>query len=507
VPETTAEDLFRDAVESPRRPRVRRRRRYATGVLWLVAVLSLAGLAVLGAVVAVRQGWTLAPADVPLGPPFAELTPDELCTAYQEHARRQEEERNQARPSSPCKYADKILLIRGHLRGVVRRRDDGGFNVLLMDKTTVPHAVACMFAASDGPRLAALAMDRPLRIKGVCRGLFKGSNDAVTIIVLDHCSLVEPPQTGPEKEDKEPDPQSVSALKEYQFGEEFRVDDLLVTVVEVLNEGPFVGKYNGSFSPFNATLVHIRIKNTSGGKIAEWAGWQGKGEIEDEYGNKFKPRNLSGWSWLPDNTPDGWDGDFSTRIFPDKTYDNAAYYESIPATSKQGVVRLPLNGQIVKFRGRLGKKEALDHAKALAAKGGQVLEATNLVKAIANGSKTLKTDYPRGCTIRVTGSVYLKGNNRSDLVRSLGAYMIWLKCKDGSEAVCSTDDRELYNRVVSERGVLNSPVPEKPAVGSVITMQGTLDNDNFAGDKIQLRISKATEIGGPKAADEPKVER
>ena len=169
-------------------------------------------------------------------------------------------------------------------------------------------------------------------------------------------------------------------------------------------------------------MVVLSIQNTGKGKIAEWAGWQGKGVLEDEHGNKFKPLDLRGWSCLPanDTLGGGWDGDSGSRIHPGETYRNALYHEYAPPTSKEVVITLPLDGRSLRFRGLIGSKEKLDHEQALEAKAGMVLEAGDLIRAIRDGSKDVKIDYPIGCTMRATGIVRWKSDHtksRPDLKR------------------------------------------------------------------------------------------
>jgi hypothetical protein len=167
-----------------------------------------------------------------------------------------------------------------------------------------------------------------------------------------------PPAVAPAAE---PDKQPPGA--EYKFGEQVRSGDLLISIVEV-RSGTFTGQRLGIFTSVRMTLVHLSIRNTSEGKVADWAGWQGKGVIEDEHGNTFRPVSVRGWAGLPNNEPDGWDGDFSTRIDPGTTYENAIYFEYAPPTSHQAVVTLPLGGHELRFRGPIGAKAERDRAAA-----------------------------------------------------------------------------------------------------------------------------------------------
>jgi hypothetical protein len=40
------------------------------------------------------------------------------------------------------------------------------------------------------------------------------------------------------------------------------------------------------------TMIDVRVRNGSPGKIADWVGWQGKATVRDEFGNKFLPIDL-----------------------------------------------------------------------------------------------------------------------------------------------------------------------------------------------------------------------
>jgi hypothetical protein len=64
---------------------------------------------------------------------------------------------------------------------------------------------------------------------------------------------------------------------EYKFGEQVRVGDLLICIPEV-QSSQFAGQHYGRFASIKMMMVVVSIQNTSKGKIAEWAGWQGKCE-------------------------------------------------------------------------------------------------------------------------------------------------------------------------------------------------------------------------------------
>jgi hypothetical protein len=214
------------------------------------------------------------------------------------------------------------------------------------------------------------------------------------------------------------------------------------------------GQYQGRFTAVKLMMVRITIQNTSKGKIADWAGWQGKGAVEDENGNKFQPADLRGWSCLPNNNTfgGGYDGDFGSRIHPGTTYEEALYHEYAPPTSKQVVIRLPLEGKIVTFRGPIGPKAKLDHEKALKAVQGKVLNADDFFKD-AKAGKDLNPLYPVGCTMQATGVLRQKQDYttlRPD--RPKDAYMLWVLCEgqpqDKNEgAICYTTDKAIFDKL------------------------------------------------------------
>jgi hypothetical protein len=206
----------------------------------------------------------------------------------------------------------------------------------------------------------------------------------------------------------QPKPAAVPAVAEHPFGEEVREGDLLVTVKEVANFGRI---YWGSLSADFKTmmLVHLSLKNTSAGKIVEWNGRPDGFKVEDEHGNIFKEASISNHSWTD------WedrDGSYRYRINPGETHECAMYCQTSPPTSKQAKVTLPFGDHELTFHGPVGSKSTfdhdkalLDHDKALKDKAGTVLEADNLSKDLAAGSKTMDTDYPAGCVVRAAGVV------------------------------------------------------------------------------------------------------
>lgn len=104
-----------------------------------------------------------------------------------------------------------------------------------------------------------------------------------------------------------------------KFGQEYASGDLRIKITAVRSDD-CASQYYGQFTSRELTYAILSVTNTNKGKIAEWRGWQGKAKLSDEHGNTFGPADLRGWSWMPYNMPDGWDGDTGTRVFPGKTY-------------------------------------------------------------------------------------------------------------------------------------------------------------------------------------------
>jgi hypothetical protein len=259
------------------------------------------------------------------------------------------------------------------------------------------------------------------------------------------------------------------------FDKEIRAGDLSVQVLEV-NTGTISGQNYGQFNTLNASLVHVKISNHSSGKIVDWPGWQGKGEIEDEHGNLFHPISLRGWSWLPGNTPDGWGGDFATRINPGTTYENCVYYEPIPKTSHELKVRVPLLDKTVVFQGPPGPKSQRDHARALEEKRGMVFDAAQILKERPARIKTWDLDYPKGCMVRATGRVLSKEKTTHlYAIQNRGDYEIHLQLPTGDQAICFTRDEKLYERLTA---ATYDPWNRSAAYkgGDTVTLQGSRDD-------------------------------
>lgn len=239
------------------------------------------------------------------------------------------------------------------------------------------------------------------------------------------------------------------------FGEVITSGDLHIKFIEVQSvQG--AGQYYGQFRALNLMFIRIQVTNTSNGKIVDWAGWQGKGEVEDEHGNKFNSLSLRGWSCLPNNNTfgGGWDGDYSARIHPQTTYENAIYVEYAPPTSKEVILRFPLGEGDVRLRGPIGAKAQLDRQAALRAKEGVVLEATALIAAVRAGEKGISEAFPIGCKMRAEGVITRKVDqtkSRPDL--NDRPYFFWISYEpeknlnSATSAICYTKDKECFDRI------------------------------------------------------------
>ena len=98
------------------------------------------------------------------------------------------------------------------------------------------------------------------------------------------------------------------------------------------------------------------VKNTSKGKIAEWHGLQGWGEISDEHGNRFKPVSPDGWQSL-NGVPGLLDGvrvgddSGKIKINPGVTYQNSVYFEPCLPSSKIAILSIQIGERTLLFRG------------------------------------------------------------------------------------------------------------------------------------------------------------
>jgi hypothetical protein len=258
-----------------------------------------------------------------------------------------------------------------------------------------------------------------------------------------------------------------------EFGDEIRVGDLLVSI-EIVYSGNMGGKFRGQWKEVKGMYVVIVLKNTNPGKILNWPGWQNKGFITDEHGNRFSPTNQQGWVDLPHN----WDEstDFACRVDPGTTLRRLAFYQYAPPTSKEAILTLPLDNRVLTFRGLIGEKEKLANDKALKAKVGMVLNASDLFRDLSVNSKTIETDFPRGCTMRVTGVVYVKGLYYFEETGS----EIKIKCEPSGIVTCYIKDRNLFNRLKAEKKTPGQPASKGSNTPDRITLQGTLRGFNRA---------------------------
>mgnify|MGYP007135525177 CR=1 FL=1 len=214
-------------------------------------------------------------------------------------------------------------------------------------------------------------------------------------------------------------------------------------------------------------------------------------DAEDEHGNSFKRKDLTSYRRMVGDEGD-WshnDADFPARLLPGQTDESAMFYEMAPPISKQITISVQVGDRVIRFHGPIGSKESLDNAEALKAKAGQVLDAGDLLKALAAGSKTVKTDYPVGCAMRAVGKVSSKRDN--------GGVALILDCGSGvggrgSEGVyCYMADRTLYDKV-------------KP--GDIVSLQGVLRRAEGSGptlvDCVGV-VARDQPEAQPKADDPP----
>jgi hypothetical protein len=135
---------------------------------------------------------------------------------------------------------------------------------------------------------------------------------------------------------------------EYKFEEEVVHGDLRIQVLGVVRE--MIGE-EGRGNYLRMTAAWVKVTNISDGKMSDWPGWQGQGEIKDEHGNAFGPVNVGRMTL--NETADG-----GSRIAPGTTYCKPIYFEPMPATSKVAALTLPLNGRAITFSGPVtGEKE------------------------------------------------------------------------------------------------------------------------------------------------------
>ena len=136
--------------------------------------------------------------------------------------------------------------------------------------------------------------------------------------------------------------------KVYKFGAVVREGDLEFSIREAMS-GQVASGVKMSWFIFT-------VKNTSKGKIAEWHGLQGWGEISDEHGNRFKPVSPDGWQSL-NGVPGLLDGvrvgddRGKIKINPGVTYQNSVYFEPCLPSSKIAILSIQIGERTLLFRG------------------------------------------------------------------------------------------------------------------------------------------------------------
>lgn len=186
--------------------------------------------------------------------------------------------------------------------------------------------------------------------------------------VTDSGSQSKPIEANPPQ--KKPDPETVSekntkvqedknGFKDVVSGESFKYGELAITIIDVFHETSILGLNFGSEKFLSSTPIWLKFENTSKTKILDTPGWYGKGSLQDEHDNKFRNLSLTNWKFynerqIPDN---------GERINPLTTTYRALYFEGIPKTSKNFVLTLPLEDQVIRCKGILGENTRLMNEK------------------------------------------------------------------------------------------------------------------------------------------------
>ena len=74
-----------------------------------------------------------------------------------------------------------------------------------------------------------------------------------------------------------------------RFGEWVSSGDLQVRVVWGDSNRLHIRGLVGSNDRSSLLILELQARNTHAGRMIDWPGWQGKGWVEDEFGNKFMP--------------------------------------------------------------------------------------------------------------------------------------------------------------------------------------------------------------------------
>lgn len=182
--------------------------------------------------------------------------------------------------------------------------------------------------------------------------------------VADPGSQSEPKEANPPNKKADPEPVSEKStkvqknqnvFKDVVSGESFKYGELAITIIDVFHETSILGLNFGSEKFLSSTPIWLKFENTSKTKILDTPGWYGKGSLQDEHDNKFRNLSLTNWKFynerqIPDN---------GERINPLTTTYRALYFEGIPKTSKNFVLTLPLEDQVIRCKGILGENTRL----------------------------------------------------------------------------------------------------------------------------------------------------
>src|SRR5579884_1386521 len=182
--------------------------------------------------------------------------------------------------------------------------------------------------------------------------LARGARDALdkTSTSLDQ-SIRESP--GRSQGGKLPKAESPRRIEWSEIGSTFESGDLCISI------GPtrvqtITGEKFGRFYERSCLCLKLAVENKTTTKLIRWRGWQGEGEAEDEFGNKYKGHlpsfNFEAPRFFPvdidNNRLEGkkWWGDSGGRIGPGKVYMAILYLE--PPIEAATEIRLSLPASV-----------------------------------------------------------------------------------------------------------------------------------------------------------------
>jgi hypothetical protein len=144
-------------------------------------------------------------------------------------------------------------------------------------------------------------------------------------------------------------------VRECRFYEKVTVGDLQVEVRSARSRD-VPGQKNGRSDTRQMLCVIVRVNNTNPRNAVEWAGWQGRGIVEDEYGCRSMPADLTGWSRVPEGFFPEWDRmpiNTRTKIAPGEAHESVVFFERALPGSREAIVTFPLDGVTLRFRGTM----------------------------------------------------------------------------------------------------------------------------------------------------------